>query len=539
MGRVSMVLVGVVGMMVQVKSTTTEVSILPQVAYVFPQPCAIRSRFVCELRRDRVHTISVDKHSYILLLTIAGMNAASTDCFLPKSWGIGAATHQYLKDLFFTRQEERGKSRMIVHGRGLAYRGSAQPADGETLSCRGKEDDVTYCTTKLAVYCRQNDTIGQGVAAACPILCKMCQETTQVLPRVDGGSIKSNSPKAETRTVVGMKIAVGNQSNVATASKLRNLAYTYETTPAQPNDPSCPLLLPEHKAFKDDGFMLPPDHHFTRNPSELSAQRCHLDPVVGVPRIIFLYWAQGWGDCDKCARELHQSVAFAWLMGNVNWNTVLLDDGNLDKWLDVPSLPGLIPSKGATFQGKSDIIRVALMHKYGGVWADATLGTGAPLEQWLRVDPLTGFFAFRYPHGYQAASYFLAVAPGSVIVAKWAAASTAFWANLEVFTVDVDNYFWVHHAFGNLYKSDTEFKQLWGNPGSEQDLRSGEARAAFVDCQRKSAYQVFKCSQRKCRNKCAQITVDITAMQRRMGAVEWSKLVQKLDFVRLPSFPGQ
>ena len=37
-------------------------------------------------------------------------------------------------------------------------------------------------------------------------------------------------------------------------------------------------------------------------------------------------------------------------------------------------------------QAKSDVIRVLLLHKYGGVWADATLCMTEGLEPWLHMD---------------------------------------------------------------------------------------------------------------------------------------------------------
>ena len=37
-------------------------------------------------------------------------------------------------------------------------------------------------------------------------------------------------------------------------------------------------------------------------------------------------------------------------------------------------------------QAKSDVIRVLLLHKYGGVWADATLCMTEGLEPWLHRD---------------------------------------------------------------------------------------------------------------------------------------------------------
>lgn len=360
--------------------------------------------------------------------------------------------------------------------------------------CGEKSDDVDYCADKLETQCNYRNSLGKSVVKACPVMCNEC------------------TPQPA-EVAVTAEVPVTSEGGSECARQISEIGDV---------------------RFKDEGYLLPVDLKFVTDPSELAAKPCKIDPVVGVPRLIFMYWAQGWGDCKQCAREVHHQIAFSWLLQNDKWNMVLLDDTNLENWLDVAALPGLNVTKNAQYQAKSDIVRVALMNTYGGVWVDATIATGAPLEEWLRVDPLTKFFGFRYPHGYQCASYFLAAAPGSMIVSKWANASNNYWKNLNVFTVDVDNYFWVHHLFGELFKYDSEFHLAWGKPGSKPDKRSGEVRAGMVDCQRKSTYQVFKCSQRKCRNKCGQITVDIKAMQARMGESEWCALVLRLGLIRLP-----
>jgi hypothetical protein len=132
---------------------------------------------------------------------------------------------------------------------------------------------------------------------------------------------------------------------------------------------------------------------------------------------------------------------------------VRLDDANLGKWINISANPGLDPIKNATYQAKSDVIRVALLAKWGGVWVDATVMPGNPLEWWLKVDPQVGFFAFRYPHGYQAASYFLASTPGNYMISSWNNKSIDFWNKVDTFRVapfgthvespkGFHNYFW-------------------------------------------------------------------------------------------------
>ena len=46
------------------------------------------------------------------------------------------------------------------------------------------------------------------------------------------------------------------------------------------------------------------------------------------------------------------------------------------------------PAKDITLQSRSDIIRLALLNRYGGVWADSTMLCLEPLDRWLTRDSM-------------------------------------------------------------------------------------------------------------------------------------------------------
>lgn len=73
-----------------------------------------------------------------------------------------------------------------------------------------------------------------------------------------------------------------------------------------------------------------------------------------------------------------------------------LDQNSLFDYVDFPA--GIdIQRKDLTIQIVSDLGRLALLSKYGGVWTDATVMCARPLNEWLEEYYGSQFFAFRNP----------------------------------------------------------------------------------------------------------------------------------------------
>jgi hypothetical protein len=99
-----------------------------------------------------------------------------------------------------------------------------------------------------------------------------------------------------------------------------------------------------------------------------------------------------------------------------------------------------------------------LLHEYGGVWVDATLFCNVPLDSWLPAQITQGFFAFAKPAPDRLlSSWFIACTPGNYLVTKWAARVAAYWATRP----KSHDYFWFHHLFGALCKTDSQARSLW------------------------------------------------------------------------------
>ena len=119
-----------------------------------------------------------------------------------------------------------------------------------------------------------------------------------------------------------------------------------------------------------------------------------------------------------------------------------------------------------SIQAKSDVIRVLLLHKYGGVWADATLCMTGGLDSWLNLN--TDFITF-IRHDQEAkestivpwmTSWFMASAPGGVIITELQEAVINFWNTAQ----QPVEYFWLHRLFSQVISTHEEKLRSAFNP---------------------------------------------------------------------------
>lgn len=100
-------------------------------------------------------------------------------------------------------------------------------------------------------------------------------------------------------------------------------------------------------------------------------------PVV--PPIVWTFWEQGWQN----APALCQACAESWECANPDLSIRKISAADLPDLLPElsmwPRLWELPPAQ------RSDLVRLALLEKFGGVWADATLFCTAPVLPWLQA----------------------------------------------------------------------------------------------------------------------------------------------------------
>jgi hypothetical protein len=134
-----------------------------------------------------------------------------------------------------------------------------------------------------------------------------------------------------------------------------------------------------------------------------------------------------------------------------------LDDESLAEFLGEEAMRRIF-ARPKEPEALSDEIRVELLRRWGGVWADATAMCAKPLDEWLPQKMTSGFFAFERPTADRMlASWFLAATPRNYIIEKWHDSVLHYW---EAHTAR-DDYFWFHNLFAAQYAEDAKFRALW------------------------------------------------------------------------------
>ena len=210
---------------------------------------------------------------------------------------------------------------------------------------------------------------------------------------------------------------------------------------------------------------------------------------------LFSFWKQGYENapvivkrCIHRARDLHDSERLS-----------LFDDSTIPEWFDAPDILGE-RWELLCLAHQSDLLRTALLLKFGGVWADPTVWFNTSIEGWLpRTLENCGLFMFHRPGRDRVISnWFIAAEPENLVLKKLYARLLDYWGNNEfhnlggnppsklaknAFRVLNRNllfprlwtkpivarvfhtapYMIYHYMFYDLVRSDKEARRIWDN----------------------------------------------------------------------------
>ena len=172
-----------------------------------------------------------------------------------------------------------------------------------------------------------------------------------------------------------------------------------------------------------------------------------------LPRRIWIYWEQGWSEAPPLVMACRKS----WQDCNPDWELVSLDAHNVGDWLHPESLHS---RRTMSRTHRSNLVRLNLLAREGGVWADATTYCSTPLTDWLPALMPGGFFAFSRPwRDRLLSSWFLAAEPQHPLVLGWLERVDRYWRLVE----RADFPFWVHRLFADACRTDRHFRRLWAS----------------------------------------------------------------------------
>lgn len=167
-----------------------------------------------------------------------------------------------------------------------------------------------------------------------------------------------------------------------------------------------------------------------------------------------MLWLQGWDRAPEVVGACYRT----WRKLNPSWDVRALTLSDVSDVLADDPLVSLAISKNLPRETVSDFVRIALLRKSGGVWADSTCYCLKPLDSWLPEMLCSGFFAFANPGPDRMLSnWFLAAEKNNYIVARMYDLIGEYWSARSI----GDDYFWFHFQFADAYRKDGRFRDVW------------------------------------------------------------------------------
>lgn len=189
-----------------------------------------------------------------------------------------------------------------------------------------------------------------------------------------------------------------------------------------------------------------------------------------VPRVIYSAWLQGAAQAPALVRLCFER----WARLNPEYQLRVIEASEAAAILSPYRLPP-VPAQAMT-----DMLRIELLRRHGGIWVDASLLPIRPLAHWL---PPCDFFAYAQPGPDRPlSSWFIAAAPGPMPEALWIEI-LRFWSRPRRLaqyaggiippdpvasvapeaggTSEFYPYFWLHYLFRHLLETDPDFAAAW------------------------------------------------------------------------------
>ena len=174
-------------------------------------------------------------------------------------------------------------------------------------------------------------------------------------------------------------------------------------------------------------------------------------------KTIWILWLQGW---DKIPEVVRLNL-LSWRKYNKDWKIELLSESNLFNYIDLPEYI-LEKRRQKKIKAYSDIIRLSVLNKYGGIWVDATVLCMQPLSKWIyEVIKPNGFWMYSSTfatNGKQRGPciWFIVSMRNNYIISKWYNAILEYWKYN-----DTSEYFLTDKLFVDLLENDNKFLQEW------------------------------------------------------------------------------
>jgi len=173
------------------------------------------------------------------------------------------------------------------------------------------------------------------------------------------------------------------------------------------------------------------------------------------PDKIWVCWLQGHAHAPALVKKCIESIQ----KNSAGREVVEINEENLGTYITFPKHIEIKYKKGLiTKTHFSDIIRIALLAEYGGIWIDATVFLSAPLPDYIFQYPLFCYKMSLFSNTKaKASSWFIAAKAQNKIILQTRELLYEYW-RWENF---LKHYFIFHLFFSIAIESDEENKKQW------------------------------------------------------------------------------
>ena len=179
-------------------------------------------------------------------------------------------------------------------------------------------------------------------------------------------------------------------------------------------------------------------------------------------KTIWMCWFQG----EENFKPLNKKCVDRWKSLNSDWEINILNDETISNYTP-EYIKILKESPKRTAQARSDLLRILLLSKYGGVWVDVSVYPMQPLSDFYsEVVNDTGFFTYRFfdrsftrGGDRETVSWFLCTDKAHhPLIEKW---KTNFIDKFK--SKDVWKFYTFHETLTHLYDNDTQIQYILDN----------------------------------------------------------------------------
>ena len=181
-------------------------------------------------------------------------------------------------------------------------------------------------------------------------------------------------------------------------------------------------------------------------------------------KILWMCWFQG--EEDDSLPPLNKRCIERWREFNPDWEVNVLDNQGIREI--IPEYFEIVGDNKVHLATCSEVVRILLLRKFGGVWADASVYPMEPLSDLVpKVLNDTGFFTYRFiprslsPRGdRETVSWFLVTdRPEHPLIVQWA---DKYLSRFEDWPRN-PKYFQFHEDLASLYDSSGQIKHTIDN----------------------------------------------------------------------------